>query len=128
MRPAPRKNWLEWTVFAIGAALILAITGYLAVQAIGPPRRDVRIAVTFGSPEPGPLGYQVPLEVRNDGTGPAVTVSVAVALERGGAAAERASVLIDYLPARSRRTGRVMFRGDPGEGTLVVQGVSYAEP
>ena len=128
MSPAPRKNWLEWTVFAVGAVLVLATTAYLAVQAIKPPHREVRVAVTFGRPEPGPLGYQVPVEIRNDGGGPALTVNVEIALERGGSAAERASVLIDYLPAHSRRTGRVAFRGDPAEGTLVVQAVSYAEP
>jgi uncharacterized protein (TIGR02588 family) len=127
MSPAPRKNWLEWTVFAVGAVLVLATTAYLALQAIQPPHRDVRVAVTFGRPEPGPVGYQVPVEIRNDGGGPALAVNVGIVLERGGSA-ERASVLIDYLPAHSRRTGRVAFRGDPAEGTLVVQAVSYAEP
>jgi hypothetical protein len=38
MIKAPQKNWLEWSVFAVGLALLLAIVGYLGYRAISDGR------------------------------------------------------------------------------------------
>jgi uncharacterized protein (TIGR02588 family) len=128
MSKAKRKNWLEWCVFGLGAVVILATTAYLVAQAVKPPERTARVTVTLGAPEPGPAGYFVPVEVRNAGAGAAITLTVEVAVQRGGTAGERAALVIDYLPGYSRRTGRVVFRADPRDGELAVRSLSYAAP
>lgn len=128
MSTTKRKNWLEWCVFALGTAVILATTAYLVARAVKPPDRTAQVTVTLGAPEPGPAGYFVPVEVRNAGAGAAIALTIEVAVQRGGTTGERTALVIDYLPGYSRRTGRVAFPADPRDGELVVSSLSYAAP
>jgi uncharacterized protein (TIGR02588 family) len=125
-----RKNWLEWSVFGVGAVLIAATVGYLGVQAARPGENEPALTVTFGAPEPRAIGYAVPVEIRNTAAGAAeaVTVEAGLELRQGGLAAETARITVEYVPGYGRRTARLEFRSDPRQGTLVVRSVSYAMP
>ncbi len=130
MSVGSRKNWLEWTVFGVGTALIVATVGYLGVQAARPGAREPALSVTFGTPEPRAAGYLVPVEIRNASAGAAeeVTIEAALEMQGGGLAAETARITIGYLPGYARRTARVQFARDPREGRLVVRSVGYFTP
>jgi uncharacterized protein (TIGR02588 family) len=130
MNTGSRKNWLEWTVFGVGTALILATVGYLGVQAARPGERGPALSVTFGAPERGAAGFVVPVEIHNASAGAAegVTIEAALEMQRGGLAAETARITIGYIPGYARRTARLQFGRDPREGRLVVRSVGYFTP
>ena len=125
-----RKNWLEWTVFGVGAVLITVTVGYLGLQAARPGEKEPALTVSFGSPEQRADGYVVLVEIRNAAAGAAeeVTVEAALEMRQGGLAAETARITVAYVPGYGRRTARLEFRKDPRQGTLAVRSVSYAVP
>ena len=121
------KNALEWSVFGVALALVLATFGYLIHQAIvtepGPPD----VAVSFGTPVRGAGGHLVPVTAENRGAATAEQVQITIRLE-GREEAEDAALVIPYLPRGSRRSGWVVFRTDPRAGELRVAGVAYQAP
>jgi uncharacterized protein (TIGR02588 family) len=124
----PAKNWLEWTVFAVGLVLVLATLGYLVRESLvrgnGPP--DVE--VVLGAPQPSQNGFLVPVEVVNRGQSTAEDVLVPVYLEVPGGEREEAQLSVAFLPADSRRQGWVSFRSDPASGSLRVGAVGFEIP
>ena len=63
----PRKNWLEWSVFAAGLLLVVCTLAYLAYDAIttgdAPPSMQVRL----GTAEQRAGHFIIPVEVTNLG-------------------------------------------------------------
>ncbi len=122
------KNWLEWTVFAVGLVLVLATLGYLAWEAVvdtgGPPD----VVVQLGSPRSSTGGFMVPVEVTNVGKGTAKDVRVTVVFERSRGQPEAAELEVANLPRESRRSGWVTFAGDPGQGRLRVGPIAFEMP
>ena len=51
MKP-PQKNWLEWTVFAVSAALIVCAAALLAYEGITLERTPPQLEVRVGAPQP----------------------------------------------------------------------------
>ena len=102
-----KKNWLEWTVFAGGLGLTLAILGYLAYKTITYDPRPPELYVEY-YPEPGryePHRYHVIL--KNEGNETAESVTVEIALIKGDKALEKAELSVDYCPKESSREGWV---------------------
>lgn len=109
----PQKNWLEWVVFGLGLALVLATLSYLAYDAatIGdsPPSIEIRTGESVARPH----NFIVPVTLINHGDQTAEGVMVEVVLESGGAEGERAEFTVAFLPRRSTREGWVAFQTDP---------------
>jgi uncharacterized protein (TIGR02588 family) len=128
--PLPRKNWLEWTVFAGGLALLIAVVGFLVVETVAAEGRPATLSVELGEPvqrDADPAQVVVPVTVRNDGDHAAEAVLVEV--ERGtGEAALRGQVEIHDVPRMSSRTAVVAFPPSPGAGELRARIVGYSEP
>jgi uncharacterized protein (TIGR02588 family) len=128
--PLPRKNWLEWTVFAGGLALLLAVVGFLVAETIAADGRPATLSVELGEPtrrDAEPAHVIVSVTVRNDGDRAAEAVLVEV--ERGaGEAAVRGQVEIHDVPRMSSRTGVVAFPEGAGPGELRARIVGYSEP
>ena len=122
------KNALEWTVFAIGLALVLATLGYLVRESVvgegGPPD----IVARLGAPRPSENGYLVPVEVANIGRSTAEDVSVPVFLDLPDGEREEAELGIAFLPRDSKRDGWVSFRADPRRGTLGLGAIAFEVP
>ena len=123
------KNPLEWAVFGVGLALLLATVAALvwdAARADDPPE----LAVSLGAPRRTAGGtYRVPVVVVNRGGETAVGVQVEVVLlGTDGGERERAEVALDYLPRGSRREAEVFFRADPAGGRLAARVVGYQLP
>ncbi len=121
-----RKNALEWTVFAVSAALVLALVavlGWNATESDGPPR--LVVVVGTAAPREGG-GVAVPVTVRNDGPETAAEVEVEV-MEDGGDAAMRARIRFDYVPRHSERRGMAVFEAPP-RGRVSGRVVAFTEP
>ena len=120
-----RKNALEWTVFALSAALVVALVGVLAWsarEADGPPR----LVVVVGQAQPhAGGGVAFPVTVRNDGPETAAEVEIEVAGD--GGEASRARIRFDYVPRHSERRGMAVFAAPPG-GRVSGRVVAFTEP
>ncbi len=124
----PKKNWLEWMVFAVGLLLVLATLGYLVRESLvtndGPPD----VVARLGTHRPAAGGYLVPIEVLNVGEATAEDVRVPVLLELPEGVREEAQLDIAFLPRGSVRKGWASFRNDPARGSLTVGAIAFEEP
>ena len=124
----PTKNWLEWTVFAVGLVLVLATLGFLVRESLagggGPPE----VVARLGASRAAAGGFMVPVEVANVGQGTAEDVRVTVTLQVPGSEPEEADLDVAFLPQGSRRSGWVTFRTDPRLGSLRLGPVAFEAP
>jgi uncharacterized protein (TIGR02588 family) len=123
----PRKNFLEWTVFAIGLLLVLTVAGLLVWDAAtaegGPPI----LRLELGVPQPADGRFLVPVAVRNLGAQSAEGVQIEVVLD-GPGGHEEAGYEVAFVPRRSERRGWVVFRSDPRGGRLEGRVLGYEHP
>ena len=137
----PRKNALEWTVFAISLVVVLGALGYLTYAAITDTNQPAILVVELGevevqeaaadsaaaeSAQQPPL-YNIPVTVHNLGEKTAEEVLVEVTLEVDGEEVETAELTIPLVPYQSTRAGMVAFKQDPREGQLTAKVVGYLE-
>lgn len=123
-------HWLEWVTGVICGFIVLAMIGWIAREAWyysgAPPELSAQILDVVPAGE----NYRVAIEVRNDGTSTAASVSVRGELRRRGDAVllEASDVILDYVPASSTATGALFFQNDPEGGELSVRPMGYATP
>lgn len=124
----PKKNALEWTVFAlsliaIGAVVTLLFIGGGDTAAVRPD-----LVVQTGSAVRGPNGHAIPVTVRNIGNATAEQARIEIALLSGSEAMEKAELTIAFVPRRSKREGWVVFERDPRCCTISARAVSFEKP
>lgn len=140
----PRKNWLEWMVFAAGLTLLLATTAYLGYQGLVYRQRPAVLTVTLGEPwtpdEHEPRRFIVPVTVRNDGGRTAAEVTVEISLVHetvdGSAASngkasepiERRELTFAFVPHMSTRAGALSFAHRLDRAEMRAQVLGYLEP
>lgn len=122
------KNWLEWTVFAVGLVLVVATLGFLVRESLVGAGGAPDVVARLGAPKPSAGGFMVPVEVVNVGKGAAEDVQVTVILALPEGEPEEAELDIAFLPRDSRRNGWVTFRSDPGRGSLRLGPIAFEAP
>ncbi len=104
----PEKNALEWSVFAVSLALVLAIAGFLLYDAFGgAPAGPPLLLVQTGEPRPEGDLLTVPVTVENTGEQAAEQVLVVIAVRQAGGVEETAELTFDLIPRRSSEQGQV---------------------
>lgn len=122
------KNPVEWAVFAVSLAALLATVGFLVWDAVTSGSSSPDLRIELGPPEPRSGGFAVPVTVRNRGDETAEGVHVEVTLELPGAPPETAEIEMAFVPRRSQREGWVTFRRDPRQGRLAGRALGYEKP
>ena len=122
-----QKNTLEWAVFAISLALILAVVAILLRSGATTGQAPPALSVTAGSPSPAPGGHQIPVLVRNEGQS-VEEARIEVSLMQGDAVVERAELMIEFVPEKSEREGWVVFQRDPRCCTVTARAVAFEKP
>jgi len=125
--PGPRKNWLEWLVFAASLAVIAATIGLLSYSSLTMDDSPPRLEVYLGEPRAERGLFVVPVIVQNRGVRPASGVRVEVVLTVGQAA-EYAGFEVAYSPGGSTRRGEVAFVRDPRGGALRARASGFELP
>jgi uncharacterized protein (TIGR02588 family) len=123
----PEKNWLEWLVFALSAALIAAVLGFLVYETANVGNSPPDIQVQIGTPEARTGYFAVPIEAMNKGDHTAEGVHIEVVLKAGGKE-ETGDFEIAFLPRRGSREAWVTFKTDPRAGTLEARVLGYEKP
>jgi uncharacterized protein (TIGR02588 family) len=122
------KNWFEWSVFAVSAALITAVVSYLVVESatIGDAPPDIHLEI--GTPEQRAGYFAVPITATNKGDHTAEGVHVEATLRPAGGKEETGDFEIQFLPRRGSREAWVTFKSDPRAGTLEARVLGYEKP
>ena len=121
------KNWFEWSVFAVSAALILAMITFLLYESFTIGNAPPDIHVQIGQPEQRSGYFAVPIEAMNKGDHTAEGVHIEVVL-RSGDKEETGDFEIQFLPRRGSREAWVTFKSDPRQGTLEARVLGYEKP
>jgi len=122
----PKKNWLEWSVFAVGLLLVVGVLSFLIYDATTAGDRAPIVAVRLGDPEQRPEHFVVPVEITNTGDQTAENVLVEVVLG-AGPEQQQSQLEIAFLPRGATRAGWASFRGRPG-GELNARVMGFQKP
>lgn len=123
----PRKNPVEWLVFAAGLGLIVGLVSYLGYAAATSSNEPPRLVVELGAIDDVENGYRVELRVANHGATTAAGVTVEVLDTRLGATA-RAEVTLAFVPHGSSRRAWVVLKERPDRTKLHARVLGYEEP
>ena len=122
----PSKNWLEWSVFAIGLLCIGAVVAYLAFDAMRPSRSPAEVIVRLGPVETRAGRGYVPVTVVNSGGDAASGIVVELLLDRGDRVVDRAQFVVDLLPRDATREGWASFDSAAGTGDRIrIGGIAF---
>ncbi|MEO5754708.1 MAG: hypothetical protein ABIR38_08375 [Chthoniobacterales bacterium] len=124
----PKKNWVEWGVFALSLVLILVTVGLLLKEQISLGENPPDPQVQLGPAEVHAGYFAVPVTVANRGDETAESVHVEVVLKLSGGESETGEFDLPYLPRRATRQAWVTFRHDPGSGKLEAHVMGYQKP
>lgn len=107
----------------LGACLLLGSLGVVIDSALGPQRQAM---VEVQELQRDVLGARtrVVVEASNGGD---ITAS-AVMIEGRGANDDIATVTLDYVPGRSRKTATLTFAGDLGAAPVTLQAKGWVDP
>ena len=122
-----KKNTLEWTVFGVSLALIVAVVAVLLHQQFTGEGRPPSFVVTAGNAVETAGGYALPVDVRNEGDTSAEDVRLQATFE-SAAGTETGEALLPYVPYRSHRRAWITFSRDPRAGRVTVRVLGYREP
>ncbi len=117
------KNWLEWTVFAIGLVITLGVIGYMSYQAIAGSDKPADIQVTLQEPTLDGDFIIIPIEATNKGD----RVAEGAMIEVCSGPDSCGEVTFTYIPQGSKRTGVVGLQA-PLEEPLTTRVVSFRKP
>jgi uncharacterized protein (TIGR02588 family) len=123
----PRKNWLEWGVFAASLLVIATTLGFLVYGSLTLEDSPPRLEVYLGEARAERGLFLVPVVVQNRGARPAAGVRVEVVLT-AGPFSEHGGFDLSYSPGGSVRRGEVAFSRDPREGTLKARAPGFERP
>ncbi|HEY1119942.1 MAG TPA: hypothetical protein VGE67_00015 [Haloferula sp.] len=121
------KNALEWVVFGMSSALVVAMIAVLVVTAIRWEGRPPELVAKLGEPELKDHIVTVAVEVTNHGDIAASDVEIEVTRSTGGEE-QSASVVLDFVPRHGTRRGQVSFPAPSEAGAFKVAGIGFAEP
>ena len=122
-----QKNVLEWAVFAISLALILAVVGILVTSGTTSGRAAPELRVQAGSASATAGGHQIPIRVRNEGQS-VEEARIEVSLLEGDTVVERAELILAFVPEKSEREGWVIFQRDPQCCKVRARAVAFEKP
>ena len=124
----PKKNWLEWAVFAIGLVLVVTVFSYLVYDALTLGDAPPMMAIEIGQPEQQGQLIVVPVAVTNQGDQPADGVIVEVTYE-GAQEPQQSQFEIAFLPRSATGAGWASFESGPGAiGEFKARVIGYGKP
>jgi uncharacterized protein (TIGR02588 family) len=125
---AAEPHWLEWLVGVVSALLIIAMTGWIAGEAVLHQETAPEFRAEILAMQVVRVGFRVEFEIFNEGTSTAAGVKVRGELISGGQATETAETTFDYVPGRSSSRGGLFFSQNPAGGDIRIHALGYTEP
>lgn len=123
-----RSHWIEWATGLIATVMILAMIGWLLIEAATTRDRPPELSAKVLEVAPLSSGWRVLIEVSNDGDQAAAAVDVKATLTEGDTTVEEARTTFDYVAAGSTSRGGLIFKQDPSSFGLEVVPTGFTEP
>lgn len=123
-----KKNVVEWAVFFVSVAVIVATTILLLSASSRSDGGVADLRISTGTPVPSSGGFGVPVIVSNAGDATAEQAVIEVVLQSGEKEMERAELTLALVPRRSEREGLVIFKKDPRCCTISTRATAYEKP
>lgn len=124
----PDPHWVEWVTGIASAVLVIAMIAWVGYEAWTAEDKPPEFSITVTGIGPVPGGHRVEFEIANLAGRTAATVSVRGEVMDGQRIIEDAEVVIDYVPAKSKSSGALMFLEDPGRREIRMRAVGYSDP
>jgi uncharacterized protein (TIGR02588 family) len=129
MEQHAKASMWEWVAAAIGAALVIAVIGFLTYRAIVAradpyPRLSVSVDSIIGYGD----GYIVEFRAENAGGAPVADLLVQGRISSDTGVVEESEVTIDFVPPESSQRGGLLFTKDPRAYRLEVRPAGYDRP
>lgn len=121
---APRTK-AEWVSLLISLLLLAGVVGTVIALWLRPTDNPPRFRLERGAVRHDAEHYYLPITLSNDGDATGAQVTIEGTL-RGTDTEETATTTFDFVPARSRVEGVLVFTSEPTAATVRV--VSYQQP
>lgn len=121
---APRTK-AEWVSLIISLLLLAGVVGTVIALWLRPVQNPPRFRLERGAVRTEAEHYYLPITVINEGDATGAQVTVEGTLQ-GATGEETAATTFDFVPARSRVAGVLVFTSDPAAAAVRV--VSYQQP
>lgn len=118
------KNWLEWLIFGLSSALVVAVLCYLGYQSLTIDHRMPNLKAVLGEPIQDRNRTQVPVTVYNFGDITAENVEIEVTAPSG----DSGSFTLAFVPRGARRQGWAVFDKPLRKDQLKAVVKGYEEP
>ena len=119
--------WM-WGIGLLGLVLVLGSIGFALYEAAIGDSSPPNVTVEVEGIIPAQNGFLVEFRVLNKGGTTAAGLTVEGELRNGTAILETSDTTIEYVPARSERTGGLFFARDPGQYELELRAKGYETP
>ena len=120
---------LEWISAAIGAAITLALLGFIAWEAaVGTRAAPAAVTLEASALHRTPAGFTVQVTARNRTDSTAAAVQIEGTLGKGGAEVEKSEATLSYVPGQSERKAALVFTKDPRRHDLSLRVTGYEAP
>jgi uncharacterized protein (TIGR02588 family) len=118
----------EWAIAGVGLVILLSMLAYLISRARGGHTSPPSIVITTDSVTRSAGGFLVSFSASNRGGRTAAAVQIEGTLASPDSVIEQSMATLDYLPARSHRTGGLFFTVDPRQHRLSLRATGFATP
>lgn len=119
---------MEWTIGAIGAAIVAAAIAFLLFEAIAVDKSPPDVQVSLQSTLPRQNGFLVKIRAENIGGEPAAHVSITAELIQEEKVVETREMEFEHLPPHSKREAGFFFVRDPRLLEIRLRARGYREP
>ena len=122
-----RRNWLEWAILVVSLASIIALVGYLAVEALrsdGPA--EISIVGRPAEARQTAAGWEIPVTVRNDGGQVAAGLTIEASASVAGET-ETAGLVLALVAPGTEVDLVFAFSGEP-DGEVTYRLIGYESP
>ncbi len=123
----PPRSAAEWVTFVVSCLILSGVVALIASQIGATDAPAAPTAELVGEPRQVDDGYEIDVELHNDGGATATDVQVVAELTIDGEVTD-AEQLVDFLAADEAEPLVFRFPEDPGDGDLEVRVASYATP
>lgn len=123
-----RPHWIEWITGLCATLIVLAITGWVLLEAITSADRPPELSVRILAINPVPGGWRVMFEVENTGDQAAAAVQLKASLVDGTKPMEEAELTLDYVAGESTARGGLFFTNNPAEYHLQIAPTGFTDP
>lgn len=114
----------EWVTLMLSAAVLSLVVGAVVVLWVSDSHKPAQFRIERGAIRHTAGVYYLPITIINEGDATGAQVKVAGSLP--GEQEEMASTIFDFIPARARAQGVLLFKSDPNAAEVHV--VSYQQP